>query len=92
MKGEKVVTNLVPYGPEMPVGGMQKTANTDQASFLTEKHRSRNGEGCCFFFTTAPSVVVFTVTGVLVLVVAVVRMHNFVSLRRFLNNFFFSPS
>ena len=31
MKGEKVVTNLVPYGPERPRAGMIKSAETDQA-------------------------------------------------------------
>ncbi len=30
MKGEKVVTNLVPYGPEKPRAGMVKMASTDQ--------------------------------------------------------------
>ncbi len=30
MKGEKVVTNLVPYGPEKPRSGMVKMASTNQ--------------------------------------------------------------
>ncbi len=30
MKGEKVVTNLVPYGPEKPRSGMVKLAGTNQ--------------------------------------------------------------
>ena len=30
MKGEKVVTNLVPYGPEKPRSGMVKNTCTDQ--------------------------------------------------------------
>ena len=30
MKGEKVVTNLVPYGPEKPRAGMVKNASTNQ--------------------------------------------------------------
>ncbi len=34
MKGEKVVTNLVPYGPEKPRSGMVKTAGTDQVEIF----------------------------------------------------------
>ena len=30
MKGEKVVTNLVPYGPEKPRSGMVRLASTNQ--------------------------------------------------------------
>ena len=30
MKGEKIVTNLVPYGPEKPRSGMVKIAGTNQ--------------------------------------------------------------
>ena len=37
MKGEKVVTNLVPYGPEKPRAGMVKMAATDQAISFTHK-------------------------------------------------------
>jgi len=32
MKGEKVVTNLVPYGPEKPRSGMVKMAGTNQVT------------------------------------------------------------
>jgi len=32
MKGEKIVTNLVPYGPEKPRSGMVKNAGTDQVN------------------------------------------------------------
>ena len=38
MKGEKVVTNLVPYGPEKPRAGMVKMAATDQAISFTKKN------------------------------------------------------
>ncbi len=34
MKGEKVVTTLVPYGPEKPRSGMQKSAGTDQVEIF----------------------------------------------------------
>ncbi len=34
MKGEKVVTNLVPYGPEKPRSGMQKSAGTEQVELI----------------------------------------------------------
>jgi hypothetical protein len=34
MKGEKIVTNLVPYGPEKPRSGMVKIAGTNQATKL----------------------------------------------------------
>ncbi len=34
MKGEKVVTNLVPYGPDKPRTGMQKSAGTDQVEIF----------------------------------------------------------
>ena len=34
MKGEKIVTNLVPYGPEKPRSGMVKTAGTDQVEIF----------------------------------------------------------
>ncbi|XP_040573085.2 uncharacterized protein [Lepeophtheirus salmonis] len=34
MKGEKVVTNLSPYGPEMPCSGMIKNVSTDQAEIF----------------------------------------------------------
>ncbi|CAB4068022.1 unnamed protein product [Lepeophtheirus salmonis] len=34
MKGEKVVTNLSPYGPEMPRSGMIKSVSTDQAEIF----------------------------------------------------------
>uniref|UniRef100_A0A0K2UDL8 Protein tyrosine phosphatase, receptor type, J [Myotis lucifugus] n=1 Tax=Lepeophtheirus salmonis TaxID=72036 RepID=A0A0K2UDL8_LEPSM len=34
MKGEKVVTNLSPYGPEMPRSGMIKNVSTDQAEIF----------------------------------------------------------
>ena len=37
MKGEKVVTTLVPYGPEKPRSGMVRSANTRQVSFLEIK-------------------------------------------------------
>jgi hypothetical protein len=32
MKGEKVVTNLVPYGPEKPRSGMVRLASTNQVT------------------------------------------------------------
>ena len=34
MKGEKVVTNLVPYGPEKPRSGMLKNAGTNQVEIF----------------------------------------------------------
>ncbi|XP_071746056.1 uncharacterized protein [Lepeophtheirus salmonis] len=34
MKGEKVVTNLSPYGPEMPRSGMVKSVSTHQAEIF----------------------------------------------------------
>ncbi len=34
MKGEKVVTTLMPYGPEKPHSGMQKSAGTDQVQIF----------------------------------------------------------
>lgn len=34
MKGEKVVTTLVPYGPEKPRAGMQRAAGTDQVELF----------------------------------------------------------
>ncbi len=34
MKGEKVVTNLVPYGPEKPRAGMVKLSSTDQVEIF----------------------------------------------------------
>ena len=34
MKGEKVVTNLVPYGPEKPRSGMVKNTGTDQVEIF----------------------------------------------------------
>jgi len=34
MKGEKIVTNLVPYGPEKPRTGMTKAADTNQVEIF----------------------------------------------------------
>jgi hypothetical protein len=37
MKGEKVVTNLVPYGPEKPRSGMVRSAGTRQVTALSRQ-------------------------------------------------------
>lgn len=39
MKGEKIVTTLVPYGPERPVTGMLKSAGTRQAEIFWDPPR-----------------------------------------------------
>ena len=46
MKGEKVVTNLVPYGPEKPRAGMVKMASTDQAITFTKPIKSKFCQQC----------------------------------------------
>ena len=46
MKGEKVVTSLVPYGPEKPRSGMVKLASTNQVGFLKFHHEMKLQQLC----------------------------------------------